>query len=52
MDIKQGSERLITATTEENGELVEQLVCSQEEPGTHKRSSWNCSNDKNKPNFC
>ena len=33
---KEGSGRPVTATTEENGDLVEQLVCSQEEPGTHK----------------
>ena len=32
-----GSGRPITATTEENGDLVEQMICSQEEqPGTHK----------------
>ena len=33
---KEGSGRPVTATTEENGDLVEQLICSQEEPGTHK----------------
>lgn len=32
-----GSGRPVTATTEANGDLVEQLICSQEEqPGTHK----------------
>jgi len=32
-----GSGRPVTATTEENGVLVEMLICSQEEsPGTHK----------------
>jgi len=36
MERKTGSGRPITATTEENGDLVELLVCSQEEPGTHK----------------
>ena len=32
-----GSGRPVTATTEENGDLVERMICSQEEqPGTHK----------------
>lgn len=35
-DRKKGSGRPITATTDENGELVEELICSQEEePGSH-----------------
>ena len=35
-DRKKGSGRPVTATTEENGDLVEELICSQEEhPGTH-----------------
>ena len=37
MDRKPGSGRPISVTTEENENLVEQLICSQEEsPGTHK----------------
>ena len=39
MEIKAASGRPVTATTEENGDLVEELVCSQEEPGTNK-SPW------------
>ena len=35
MDRKSGSGQP-TATTEENADLVESLICSQEEPGTHK----------------
>ncbi|XP_066927411.1 uncharacterized protein [Clytia hemisphaerica] len=36
MDRRPGSGRPITATTEENGDLVEEMICSQEEvPGTH-----------------
>ena len=36
MDRRPGSGRPVTVTTEENEELVEDLVCSQEEnPGTH-----------------
>ena len=37
MDRKPGSGRPITVTTAENEEIVEQLICSQEDsPGTHK----------------
>ena len=36
MSRQQGSGRPVTATTEDNGALVEQMVCSQEEPSTHK----------------
>ena len=33
-----GSGRPVTATTEQNGDLVEEMICSQEDaPGTHKR---------------
>ena len=36
MDRKKGSGRPVTATTDENMEVVEDLICSQEEnPGTH-----------------
>ena len=35
-DRKKGSGRPVTATTEENGDLVEELICSQEEdPGSN-----------------
>ena len=33
---KRGSGRPITATKKENEDIVETLICSQEEPGTHK----------------
>ena len=37
MKIRTGSGRLITVTTNENAELVEELICLQEDfPGTHK----------------
>ena len=37
MERKQGSGRPITVTTDENTEVVEELICSQEEePGSHK----------------
>ena len=36
MERRTGSGRPVTATTQENGDLVEELICSQEEPGTHK----------------
>ena len=32
---KKGSGRPVTVTTEENSEKVEEMICSQEEPGTH-----------------
>ena len=35
MDRRSGSGRPRTATTEENAEVVEELISSQEEPGTH-----------------
>ena len=35
MDRKTGSGRPKTATTEENADEVEEMICSQEEPGTH-----------------
>ena len=36
MERKRSSGRPVTATTKENEDLVEVLICSQEEPGTHK----------------
>ena len=35
MDRRLGSGRPITASTDENQEEVDDLICSQEEPGTH-----------------
>ena len=35
MERKTGSGRPITVCTEENMDLVEELICSQEEPHTH-----------------
>ena len=35
MDQRPGSGRPVTVTTEENEELVGDLICSQENPGTH-----------------
>jgi transposase len=35
---KEGSGRPVTVSTEENSEKVEEMICSQEEPGTHTSS--------------
>lgn len=35
MDRKKGSGRPVSATNEENTDVVEELICSQEEPGSH-----------------
>jgi len=36
IDRRPGFGRLVTVSTEENGDLVEDLICSQEdEPGSH-----------------
>ena len=36
MKKRTGSGRPVTVTTDENAELVEELICSQDFPGTHK----------------
>ena len=36
MERRTGSGRPVTATTQKNGDLVEELICSLEEPVTHK----------------